>query len=252
MTTNLSVELMGELVSRWRWPVERPDFAAAAKVHKQALDCVVGLTAKRAEFAESGDLTQVGQNRAIREWVKKHQRVEMIRNVPAVARAREQIAAERAALTQPHIDRADLAGELQRQELRILLRDKPVGERVKLALADTEVATAILSASPLLTGLPTDARERISEAYAVAQHSERLAQLDEAEEALHLAEQAHAFATGQIKAAAGLDDASYGLWWTTAQDPGQPLTETMMRTEFNALDPLEQAARIHAGQVIVD
>ena len=57
-------------------------------------------------------------------------------------------------------DRADLFGEMQRRELRDLVRSLPPEKRLRAVMADAALTEAVLLAHPSLSGLSTDFRGR--------------------------------------------------------------------------------------------
>jgi hypothetical protein len=71
----------------------------------------------------------------------------------------------RLALKPPSPDRADLFGEMQRQEQRTFLRSLPPVERLRLVMEDPAMTEAVLHAAPALSGLSTEQLDAVKDKY---------------------------------------------------------------------------------------
>lgn len=251
---SLAIDHAGELRARWRWPSTRADLAEPASAFTFALDLLSGLERRRAELSRNDDLTPTGVARATRGWIVeggRHQN--FIAALGRMADAGARIAAERAALAVPRIDRSDLIGELQRQEVRAHLRNLSPAIQAKTAIEDPAAAEAILSGPKVLFELPDDAWQNIRNAFAEHQHAPRLAELADREEAIKLARSAQELTLAQIETAAELGKPDFYTWWSSGREPDDlPPSGQMARAAFDQLPPAAQVAKIRRGLVVVD
>jgi hypothetical protein len=118
---------------------------------------------------------------------------------------RQDVAAERAKLAGrrehfelPVLDRDDVVGALNHQEIRSYLRSLPIGERIKEAASDPVIAAAAQAAPGALSGLDADAMAR-SKAFLVDHlFGAELAVLDAEEAVITNVAQAVDIAEGEL------------------------------------------------------
>jgi hypothetical protein len=103
-------------------------------------------------------------------------------------------------------DRADLFGEMQRQELRTFLRTLPDAKRLRLAMEDAAITEAVLHASPALSGLSQEQHELVKEAYVERAFGAQLRGIEKREEVISNVGSALTIATRQFLNESGLTE----------------------------------------------
>jgi len=153
-------------------------------------------------------LSPLGKQDALRTWIAT---AGVASSVYAARKAihtmRAKLAAERAKL-QPTIptDRADVNSAVQKSELRGMLRAmKSPMQRLTLLLsddADPLMVSAVLEASPVMSGLTKDALKQISDSAIERFHPGAAARFDDFSEAIDLVEAAYSTTIATIEKAA--------------------------------------------------
>jgi AcrR family transcriptional regulator len=161
-----------------------PTAATAAFAPMQrALHRSLGVVNETAELAErttsTGKYSPAGVKEIMSEHIRNKVAPGLAEDRRAIEAAKAQLAARRAEIGTPKIDRSDVFAELQRQEIRAAIRALPASDRFPLVISgDKTVLEAVLSASPLLSGITPD---RIAEARKMAVEANYPAEMAEIE-----------------------------------------------------------------------
>jgi len=217
--------LQDELRSRWspKWN-GRSDLSAVQTMFENALSWIDAPKAKGAELTRSGTLSEKGVKMTLRAHFAPTVRQELRRYTADVAAEAEAIKASRASLTRPTFDKADLIGELQRQEARTWLRSMEPMQRLITLLGDKDgnLIEAAFAAPAYLSGLDklTDVqRGQIEETFVQARFAPQIAAIEEREEANALARVAVRAAVMELRDAAGLEPLQFDTWFETGLEP---------------------------------
>jgi hypothetical protein len=127
------------------------------------------------------NLTNVGREQAMRNDVRLRGLLDHFRQMQNnVKKAKDHLAAQRAALVLPGPDKTDIFRELQRREMRDSLARMPVNERMRMALESKNplVVEAVLHApDPSLLGFPAAVHADFVKKQLQAAHGPRLQEL---------------------------------------------------------------------------
>lgn len=129
-------------------------------------------------------------------------------------------------MAQVKVDPADLVGAVQRQEMRTYLRGLSDGERLKVLMEnpDLRLVQAALEMPAALSGLRSDTRAHVVEAYMQAKHAKALKALDELEQVLELLGAAVEIVINEIRTNVRMTDAEFQAWFGVATANGADRT----------------------------
>ncbi len=142
----------------------RPDSA-----HRETIRNMFGLSsrleAERARLKADRNISDIGRRGKEAELAKS-----LIKNLAELTqplrRAKADIAAKRAAIKVPEVDKTDVVGESKRQEIRTFIRSLPLAEKTPALEGFGDAGRlAILDAPALLSGLPEDRYEHVKSTY---------------------------------------------------------------------------------------
>lgn len=180
----------------------------------------------RAEAAKDSSLTDVGVRRAVRAKAAKNGVHNDLRRISEkVDQAVVALTARREALGRPK-RAADAIEEARRRELRDHLMRLTPAARIAAAMADSDMAEALLDApSAAVMGLAPEVLAQIRDSYSKATQADGLRLIAEAEEAVTLTRAAFETALIAVKAETGLGGRAFDQWLDSGVDPDlQPAT----------------------------
>jgi hypothetical protein len=142
---------------------------------------------ERESLERSGHLTPAGLQDRLRKSAAASVVPELKKGRGKLIAARSAVAAKRAELMAPTIDKSDVAAALVRRELREYMRGLPVPERMSLLLQgdDPRLMVAYLEL-PALVPLPDEFRRRLEEVRLEKLHGPEVQQLQQADEVYEL------------------------------------------------------------------
>jgi hypothetical protein len=114
-----------------------------------------GFVGHKIALQSDGRMTPRGQQDALREALTGNHGKAWARANASVVKARKEITARRDVLVIKAVDKMDIAGELQRAEIRTWIRslDQGVRQSVVASSSDRRILEAALSAPPQLSGI---------------------------------------------------------------------------------------------------
>jgi hypothetical protein len=141
-------------------------------------------------------MTPLGQRQALKDALTQNHGKQWARANASVLKERKKITARRDALVIKAVDKTDIAGALERQEIRQWVRSLDLGVRQSVALAtkDRRILEALVTAPPELSGIagPKAAAE-IENRYLELTYGDELASIEaadavvaEAEASMHI------------------------------------------------------------------
>jgi hypothetical protein len=151
---------------------------------------------------------------------------------------RQHVAKLRADILPKVADRTDVVAELQRAEVRTNVRSLPLAERTALVFSanlDPTIAEALMTAPPMLSGLPEDRHAHFVRAHLAKHHAAELAEIEHIENQIEVVDAAIKTARNDIFFASGLDDTEFRQVVTAA--PSKPvggLKEPLPKTRLTA------------------
>jgi hypothetical protein len=205
----MKMPMIAQLRSRWRPSADsRPHLYGAMIAFRRGLAQVEDITAQRERLSADANLTAAGKKAALRSFVEQQMLKGLKEAETGLAKAAADVAAKRAAIGAPSIDRSDIAGALLRQEIRSVLRQQPAGAALALVAGskDPRVLDAVLEAPAELSGLSAGELAVVEDRLVAARHPEEFAQIEEDEEAIALARSALDLAKMEIAAATDAQD----------------------------------------------
>lgn len=191
-----------------RWHPEwngRMELARLGREVPKVVRLLNEIPAKRVELAKDGKLTAKGLDEAARDYYAAHVVPDLRRTVWETEKTVTEVATRRARLFQIEYDKADIAGALLRQEMRAQLRSMSEGERANAIISDPLLRAAACEGPAMLSGFTEDARAELKRRILLEAHPQQAAQLDEAEEAVAVANAAINMAAAALQTAAGFD-----------------------------------------------
>jgi hypothetical protein len=199
------------------------DLTGVLDMIETALAAIGVPKAMKERVAQNKTLNELGLAQALRGELSKAVIPELRRIRKVAQERRAPIESQRAAMAQVKVDPTDVAGASQRQEMRTYLRGLDGGERMKLLLEDSDPrwTQAALEVPAALSGLNTETRAHVQEAYVRANHAAALKALDDMGEALSLLEAAARIAIMEIRTYVGMGDAEFEDWFATADGMGR-------------------------------
>ena len=205
--------------SRWHteWDA-RHELARLGREFRKVLRFVEEVPAKRDELVKEGNLSEKGLTEAVRAHYAAKLIPDLRRAAWEVERTVTDIATQRARLCQIEFDRADIAAELLRQELRAHLRSMSQGERVAAHSQNHHFRAAAFEGPATLSGFSEEMRNEIKRRNALEEHPHEAAQLEEAEEAVAVANAAIRMVAGALQASSGFEgnDEAFKIWMTAS------------------------------------
>jgi hypothetical protein len=157
-----------------------------------------GFAGHKIALASDRRMTELGQRQALNESLTQNHGKQWARANASVVKERKKITARRDALVIKAVDKSDVAGALERQEIRQWFRSLDIGVRQSLALAskDRRILEALVTAPPELSGLLDGgpaALAQIENRYLELTYGDELASIEamdavvaEAEAAMHI------------------------------------------------------------------
>ena len=196
----------------------------------QAHTAAEAFAAKKAELASSGTLTPRGQHQALRDSLVHDYGKALARSRDPIRKAQREIKTRREALKVAAVDRTDVVGALDRQEIRSWLRTLDEGALVSLArtTSDKRILTAMIQAPPELSGLhkvkeAEYVAAEVERRYLEAQYPEELAALEDMQAVVDEGEAAIGVAQILMQSASELEDHQFeGLMRPIEQKIGAP------------------------------
>ncbi|MEW6630320.1 MAG: hypothetical protein AB1440_05580 [Pseudomonadota bacterium] len=184
------------------------------KLREAAAACLAVADRFRARAdAIKGDpsFTQIGRDKALQDEATKNFLPGLKAASQPIARALAEANQARAAISLPAPDKSDIAGALERQEIRAFVRAMEHGDRISLLFGtvDERIVDAVLSAPGALSGLSDELFGKIRDLVVERRHGDQVAKIREAEETAEAAQAALQVAQNDIKAATGLSDAAF-------------------------------------------
>jgi hypothetical protein len=160
-------------------------------------------------MAQSGKFTESGLSAALRDLLPGTIRSLQTAKAPITALKRE-IKSKRDALRPADPDKTDLAGALERGEIRTHLRNLKPGEREALLMstADIRLIEAAVTAPPELSGFAAtnrDTIDKIEQRYVALRHPAEVAELESLDELVSSAEAITTVARNGLRQTAQLD-----------------------------------------------
>jgi hypothetical protein len=197
------------------WDMDPAPGSMIAKLEQNAylasLAAIDAVEEYKATTAKSGKFTEQGLADATRNFVLNS-------SIQVFARARNTIRAAKAEakdrrekLTLRPLDRTDVVGEMQRQEIRNRLAAMSAPERDSFMTANIDklgptTAAAILSAEDWLSGVPASYRDLLKDRALQSQHGAAVAELQELERAIEYSEGAVEVGRDEARLEAGIPD----------------------------------------------
>jgi hypothetical protein len=161
-----------------------------------------GFVGHRIALASDRRMTELGQRQALRDALTGNHGKAWARAKASVVKARKEIKSRRDALVIKAVDKADIAGELQRAEIRTWIRslDQGVRQSVVASSSDRRILEAALSAPPQLSGIvdPKAAAE-IENRYIEIVYPSELASIEAADSVVSEAEAAVGIAYNELR-----------------------------------------------------
>jgi hypothetical protein len=131
-----------------------------------------------------------------------------------------------------------------------LLRDRPQSEIISAAIADKQVAVAILSAPQILSGTSADLRANVEKSYLEHHTANEMAALAEQDEAVKAVETAASLLRTELINAMGMAPSAFEQWMGSAFAPtdAERRAEDVVFVDADAEDLTEAALRLPFDQ----
>jgi hypothetical protein len=191
-----------------------PDHPAAAPVRKAMIDCLTiadGFRAQSERLAKDENLTPQGRRNALAEALKKGFARDLRDARKPLDGIKSQIDQLRARTKSRAANPGDIAGILERQEIRAIIRAMPLSDRSAMILNSTDprIVEAVLQMPPAMSGLPADLYAAIEKKYTEEKFAPELSKIAELEDLVAHANAAHDVARGDLRQTMGLDAQSF-------------------------------------------
>jgi hypothetical protein len=198
--------LLARLPDHLRTPAVRSSLESALGIASR-------LTARRAEMAASSQYTQKGIDAAVRDLIPSQLRALQVAKSP-LAKLKRDVASKREALRPADPDKSDLAGAIERGEIRNHFRSLNPGERHALLLTTTDLRLieAAVTAPPELSGFTTsdsELVERIEARYIALRHPAEVAELEALDKLVAEAEAIIGVARSEIRTASAMEQRQF-------------------------------------------
>jgi hypothetical protein len=184
----------GASMRLWEFDAEPGSTLAALfeRAYEPALAAIDKFDEHRSTAGASGRFTEAGLMQDAQQFALRELTPILHRGRQHVAAAKREIAEKRSKLTLQPIDRTDLVGEMRRAEMRAFLRSMPDDQRRSYVAAnlehlDPEMALAIVSAPPELSGVLGSDRAVLVDRALAAQHGDAIKEVIELERAADIA-----------------------------------------------------------------
>jgi hypothetical protein len=193
--------------------------------------------ARRAELETSGKLTPAGVGAAMRDETSKALK-DLVKAHAPIKSIADQAKARRDGLKVRAIDRTDVAGAIERMEIRQFMRGLDIGERRTVAMTtkDPRLLEAMLSAPPELSGFKESQPQLladIEQRYFNLVHGTDLAAIDATEAVTAEGDAAYKVAASDIQRAAEIGEREFAaLLGAAERKEGAPI---LMRTTSGAV-----------------
>jgi hypothetical protein len=196
------------------WEFEPKSGTTLAKLeaaYLAALDTVDQIEQRKAEARASGRFTADGVAADALSFATSKLAPMLQRHRQMVAAAKRKAAEQRAKVKLQAADKSDLVGAMRRQEMRTWLRAMPADERNRyvsknLETMDPEMALAIREVPGEMTGVLGSQREQLIDLALQAQHGEVIAELQDLERGIEVADRALNAAREEIAHESGVHD----------------------------------------------
>jgi hypothetical protein len=191
--------------------------------------------ARRAELETSGKLTPAGVGAAMRDETAKALK-DLVKAHAPIKSIAEQAKARRDGLKVKAIDRTDVAGAIERMEIRQFMRGLDIGERRTVAMTtkDPRLLEAMLSAPPELSGFKESQPQLladIEQRYFNPVYGADLAAIDATDAVTAEGDAAYKVAASDIQRAAEIGEREFAaLLGTAERKEGAPI---LMRNSVN-------------------
>jgi hypothetical protein len=206
------MSISSQLKSRWRPEYDKHGVALAARAHfHAALDVAEQLTAKRAALAADTRWSPAGRAAQLMTLATA-EAGRVTKGARALAVARDQVRAQRAALLPTIADKTDVASAMLRKEYRDILRGQSLAEMTAMLFADDAPSILLesaLEASSLLK-IPAEMRDRLLET--IVHRNPAGAALAEQSAALDLLDTALRVGHEAVREAAGVAPHAFQKW----------------------------------------
>ncbi|PZV39747.1 hypothetical protein [Mesorhizobium kowhaii] len=207
------------LKARWRpeWS-ERSDLKRLHGAFHKALHFIESLPAHRAELSKPGTLSQKGLNDSVRAIAAEKIVPELRRGAWEAEKAANSIKSEMSRLAVPKPDKTDMAGAVLRSEIRTMLRSMDHGKIVNLVMNDPAFQAAAFEGPAALSGLTEELRADLEKRMVEQNHGATIEAMDDAKEAIALAQAAFEIAISTVKDEAGFagQEPVFDKWMATA------------------------------------
>lgn len=192
---------------------DHPRSAAIRSSLESALAISGRLTTRRAEMVASNQYTQSGVAAAILDLIPAQLRALQVATSP-IAKLKREVAAKREALRPDDPDKSDLAGAIERGEIRNHFRSLKPGERHALLLTTTDLRLieAAVTAPPELSGFTANDRdvvEKIEARYTALKHPTEIVELEALDKLVAEAEAIIAVARSEIRTASSMEQRQF-------------------------------------------
>lgn len=194
-----------------------PVHAIAATVKTSIVDALgaaESFAAKKAELETSGTLTARGQRQALRDALVHQYGKDLARAREPIAKVRKDIAARRDAMKVKAVDKTDIAGALERQEIRAYLRTLDANARQTLAMTTTNVQLleALVTAPPELSGFDGNLAhiaDQIEQRYFELAYADEISAITSMEAVIAEGDAAVSIARGMFQGTMGMEEREF-------------------------------------------
>jgi hypothetical protein len=242
-------------VGYWRWSAHAaldPAFAKLRAAYDQAINSADAFKVFVDAHHMAGKLSKKG----IAEEAIKYLRESGLPNVTkrrfnALAPVRRDIEARLAQMKPVEVDTTDMVGEMQRREIRDALRSMPEDKAIRLVERgeDEALIDAVLSAPPLLTGLPEGVRRMAIERRLDQRHGPERRALAELVAAAETVDRAYEAARDEMRVTAGMTLHDFKELTKAVEGPIRTELEAAFAKEPANPDPLQNVDEVAAAVV---
>lgn len=203
---------MKELLDRIK--SDHPQSTSLRSSAEKMLDVAERFRAEKATMTKSGKYTDTGLHSALREKLPGYAAQLEAAKVP-LAKLKRETAQRRAAIKVNTPDPSNLAGVLERAEIRTFVRSMPAGERNALLACtrDMRILEALLTAPPELSGLAGPSMKQLAElvetTYFELTYGPEAKELDAIEEIVAAADAVAKIARNTLRQEVDLDERAF-------------------------------------------
>jgi hypothetical protein len=184
-----------------RLPKGHPLSATMRDAMIAALAASEGFGGHKIALQSDDRMTPKGRSQALRDSLVQNHGKQWARAKAAVAKARKEIEARRAALVIKAVDPTNVVAALERQEIRSWLRTLDIGARQSVALTtdDRRILEAMVTAPPELSNIVAGAlAAKIEQRYIELTYPDELASIEKMDAVVTVAEQARHIARNEM------------------------------------------------------